>query len=151
MSPGNYYIWVFVDSSNRIKESNESNNILVSSTAINIINPAANNLRPIYITSDNINNTAEDNARISNIITGLVAMGLSAPVNYGLGPNEHYSILENSTIPSNAIIVNIYGGFCAGTIWEMNSTAYKYYLANRTVLSISIGTNVTLDSISFLP
>ena len=147
----NYHIAVYIDSSDRIKESNESNNIRASST-MKIINPAdMNKSKPIYITSDNIKGTAKDNVQISNIITGLVAMGLQTPVNYGIGPNKHYSIIKNSSIPSNALIVNIYGGFCAGTIWEMNSTAYKHYLANRTVLSIWINSNVTLNSITFLP
>jgi hypothetical protein len=104
----------------------------------------------VYITSDNINNTLEDNTRINNIVTALQQLGLFA-VNYGLGPNEHYSILQNITIPQNALIVDIYGGFCAGTIWEMNQSYYKYYKGNRTVFSIWIDTPITLDDIQFLP
>ena len=50
-------------------------------------------------------------------------------MNYGLGPNFHYTVLKDSNEPKNAIIVNVYGGVCAGTIWEMNTKSYKYYRA----------------------
>ena len=53
-------------------------------------------------------------------------MGLYA-VNYGLGANSHYQILKDMTIPQNALVVDIYGGVCAGTIWEMTQDSYKYY------------------------
>ncbi|HEX7468989.1 MAG TPA: pseudomurein-binding repeat-containing protein [Methanobacterium sp.] len=144
----NYLIVVSADSTGIIKESNENNNVMYSPAKINIID--ASNYRPVYITSDNINNTVLDNARINNIVTALQQLGLFA-VNYGVGPNEHYSILENITIPQNALIVDIYGGFCAGTIWEMNQTYYKYYKGSRSVFSIWIDTAVTLDDIQFLP
>jgi hypothetical protein len=144
----NYLIMVSADSTGIIKESNENNNVMYSPAKINIID--ASNYRPVYITSDNINNTVLDNARINNIVTALQQLGLFA-VNYGVGPNEHYSILENITIPQNALIVDIYGGFCAGTIWEMNQTYYKYYKGSRSVFSIWIDTAVTLDDIQFLP
>ena len=55
------------------------------------------------------------------------------------------------TIPQNALIVDIYGGFCAGTIWEMNQSYYKYYKGSRDVFSIWINTPITLDDIQFLP
>ncbi len=91
----------------------------------------------------------EDNARINNIVIALQQLGLFA-VNYGLGPNSHYNILLNVTIPQNALIVDIYGGFCAGTIWEMNQSSYKYYKSSRDVFSIWINTPITLDDIQFL-
>ena len=148
ISSDNYFIMVSADSTGIITESNENNNVIYSPTKVNIID--ATNYRPVYITSDNINNTLVDNNRINNIITALQQLGLFA-VNYGLGPNEHYSILENITIPQNALIVDIYGGFCAGTIWEMNQSYYKYYKGSRSVFSIWIDTSVTLDDIQFLP
>lgn len=148
ISSGNYFIMVKADSTGIIKESNENNNVRYTPTKINIIN--ATDYRPVYITSDNINNTLEDNTRINNIVTALQQLGLFA-VNYGLGPNEHYSILQNITIPQNALIVDIYGGFCVGTIWEMNQSYYKYYKGNRTVFPIWIDTPITLGDIQFLP
>ncbi len=144
----NYFVMVSADSTDIIKESNENNNVMYSPAKVNII--TATNYRPVYITSDNINNTLIDNTRINNIVTALQQLGLFA-VNYGLGPNEHYSILENITIPQNALIVDIYGGLCAGTIWEMNQSYYKYYKGSRSVFSIWIDTPVTLDDIQFLP
>jgi Bacterial Ig-like domain/CARDB len=146
ISPGNYFILVNADSTGVIKESNENNNMVYSPTTIGILKSS---YRPVYITSDNVDNTVEDTTRINNIVTALQNLGLYA-VNYGLGPNLHYTILENITIPQNALIVNLYGGFCAGTIWEMNQSYYKYYLGSRTVFSIWINTPVTLDSIQFL-
>ena len=104
----------------------------------------------MYITSDNINNTVADNTRINKIVTALQQLGLVA-VNYGLSPNEHFSILKDIAIPQNALIVDIYGGFCAGTIWEMNQSYYKYYQGSRSVFSIWIDTPITLDDIQFLP
>ena len=148
ISIGNYFIMVKADSTGIIKESNETNNIMYSPSKINIIN--ASNYRPVYITSDNINNTSTDNTRINKIVTALQQLGLFA-VNYGLGPNAHYSIIEDITIPKNALIVDIYGGFCAGTIWEMNETSYKNFKGNRTIFSIWIDTPITLDDIQFLP
>ena len=81
---------VNVDSTSIIKESNENNNVMNSTSMINIMDTT--NYRPVYITSDNINNTSADNARINNIVAALQQLGLVA-VNYGLGPNEHYNIL----------------------------------------------------------
>jgi hypothetical protein len=147
ISSDNYSIMVIADGTNIIKESNENNNFMNSPSKVNII--ATTNSRPIYITSDNINNTLADNTRINNIVVALQQLGLFA-VNYGLGPNSHYNVLLNVTIPQNALIVDIYGGFCAGTIWEMNQSSYKYYKGSRDVFSIWINTPVTLDDIQFL-
>jgi subtilase family serine protease len=88
-----YYIMVYADYTNLIKESNETNNHNYSKTKINILNSG----RPVYITSDNINKyTADDIARINNIVLGLQSLGLYA-VNYGVGPNEHDNIIFNTT------------------------------------------------------
>lgn len=149
ISSSNYYIMVKADSTGLIKESDENNNIMYSPAKMDIIN-LVTTYRPVYITSDNINNTSKDNTRINNIVAALQQLGLFA-VNYGLGPDKHFKILTNVTIPQNALIVDIYGGFCAGTIWEMNQSYYKYYKGNRTVFSIWIDTPITLDDIQFLP
>jgi hypothetical protein len=65
--------------------------------------------RPIYITSDNINNPTVDNARINSIIAGLKALGLKA-YNMGIGPNTHDKVLTSGKLPSNAVVIDIYGG-----------------------------------------
>ena len=139
-----YYILTYADFTNQIPESNETNNAKYSSTKINILN-----CRPVYITSDYIKNTTVDNARINSIVTGLRTMGLIA-VNYGLGPGTHSNIILDTKIPKNALIVNIYGGACAGTIWEMTQSWYKYYKGNRSVFSIWINTPTNITNITFL-
>ena len=148
ISSGIYLIMVTVDSTGAIKESNENNNVINSTSTINITD--STNYRPVYITSDNINCTSADNARIDNIVAALQHLGLVA-VNYGLGPDEHYNILQDMTVPQNALIVDIYGGYCAGTIWEMNQSYYKYYKGGRSIFSIWIDTLITLYDIQFLP
>ena len=77
--------------------------------------------RPVYITSDNIVSKTKDNARINNIIKSLNTLGIKA-YNMGVGPNNHIKVLQTSKVPKNALIVNIYGGACAGTIWEMGGS-----------------------------
>jgi hypothetical protein len=111
---------VYADYTKFIKEKNETNNHNYSTTKINILFTG----RPVYITSDNINKyTLNDIARINNIDSGLQSLGLYA-VNYGIGQDKQDNILFNTTIPQNAIIVNIYGGVCAGTIWDMTQNWY---------------------------
>ncbi|WP_048190934.1 CARDB domain-containing protein [Methanobacterium sp. SMA-27] len=142
VTSSSYYIKTYADKTNLINESNESNNYKYSSTKIQITNA-----RPIYLTSDNIINTSIDMARLNSIVSGLKAMGLYA-VNYGLGPNSHYQILTNVTIPENALIVNIYGGVCAGTIWEMTQHYYTNLVRNRAVFSIWINTKTNIDNLN---
>lgn len=67
-----------------------------------------------------------------------------------VGPNEHDNIIFNTTIPQNALIVNIYGGVCAGTIWEMTQSWYRYYMGNRSVFSVWINTTTNIDNVPFL-
>ena len=146
IASNNYYIMAYADYTNLIKESNETNNHNYSKTKINILFTG----RPVYITSDNIDKySSNDIARINSIVSGLQSLGLYA-VNYGLGPNEHDNIIFNITIPKNAVIVNIYGGVCAGTILDMTQSWYKYYLGNRSVFSIWINTTVNISNITFL-
>ncbi len=105
--------------------------------------------RPVYITSDCITDGSDiDIARINNIVNALRAMGLYA-VNWGLGPNTHYSILKDVAIPKNALIVNIYGGVCAGTIWEMTLPYFKNMVGTKNVFSIWINTQLNIDNITY--
>jgi hypothetical protein len=106
--------------------------------------------RPIYITSDNINNPGIDNARINNIISGLRSLGLSA-YNMGLGPNKHDTILTSGNLPSNAVIVDIYGGVDAGILKEMGSTWYKTLKGARTVFSVFWPPSADITGLAFLP
>lgn len=140
----NYYARILADSSNNLNETNKTNNVGYSLERTSVVTG-----RPVYITSDNIKNVNKDNARIDEIVKGLNAKGLYA-VNYGLGPNKHYSVLKNVVVPENAIIVNIYGGACAGTIWEMTQKYYKKALGTRKVFSVWINTKVDIYTVNFL-
>ncbi len=91
--------------------------------------------RPIYITSDGITNKEVDNARINSIVKGLMALGLYA-VNWGLGPNTHVQILKDIKIPQNALIIDIYGGACAGTLNEMGLDWYMGLKGTKKIFSI---------------
>lgn len=139
-----YMVRIFADSTNQLNEINKSNNVVYSQKKLSVVTG-----RPVYITSDCIKNNAADNARIDAIVKGLKKMGLYA-MNYGLGPNKHYSVLKNVSIPKDALVVNIYGGACAGTIWEMTKPYYKKALGTRKVFSIWIKTNIDLKTVKFL-
>ena len=106
--------------------------------------------RPIYITSDNIHNSATDNARINSIINGLKTLGLTA-YNMGLGPNKHDAVLTSGKLPSNAVIVDIYGGVDAGLIKEMGSAWYKAIKGARTVYSVFWPPSTDITGLAFLP
>lgn len=141
----NYYIRAYADFYNNVTEYNEANNYLYSQTKVNIIN-----CRPVYITSDNIQTLTKDTNRVNGIVSSLKSMGLIA-VNWGIGPNKHYSILTNKTIPTNALIVNIYGGVCAGTIWEMNLPYFKNLIGDKKIFTIWINTSTNINNVTFLP
>lgn len=139
-----YYVRVVLDSTNVLNETNKTNNVVYSQKKSSVVTG-----RPVYITSDHIKNNTTDNSKVDAIVKGLEKMGLYA-VNYGLGPNKHYSVLKNVKVPENALIVNIYGGACAGTIWEMAQPYYKKALGSRKVFSIWINTNVNVKTVKFL-
>lgn len=105
--------------------------------------------RPVYITSDNINSRPEDMARINAVVNGLKAKGVYA-VNYGVGPNEHSQVLGDQ-LPSNALIVNIYGGACAGTLYEMGTPDYKEKKGAKKVFTIFYPTSVKITGLNWLP
>lgn len=110
------------------------------------VNPSA---RPVYIVSDNIYNTATDNAMINNIITELSKYGVKA-YNGGIGSNKHWNIVKNSSVPLNALVVEIFGGACAATIKDIGSTSYKYYQSTRKVYVVFYDTAKKITGLSFL-
>ncbi len=115
-----------------------------------ILNSAITQAKPIYITSDNINSVRIDTNRINTIVNGLMALGLKA-VNWGLGPNTHYAVLQDVKIPENALIINIYGGACAGTIYEMGLNYYKKLVRARKVFSVWIPPAANISGLAWLP
>ena len=109
----------------------------------------ASALRPVYICSDNINNIQADTARINNLISALAKLGIKA-YNMGIGPNTHDTILSGS-IPSNAVIVEIYGGADPGVIAEKSSTWYKNLLAKRTDFVVYTPPATDITGLAWLP
>ncbi len=107
-------------------------------------------LRPVYICSDNINNVQADTARINDLISALAKLGIKA-YNMGLGPNTHDNILSDSSVPSNAVIVEIYGGADAGVIAEKSSTWYKDLLGKRTDFVVYTPTATNITGLAWLP
>lgn len=104
--------------------------------------------KPIYITSDNIINQDTDNARINSIVSGLIANGFYAK-NWGLGPDSHYNVLQ-SNIPQDALVIDIYGGACAGTLFEMGESYYLNAKGKRTVYSIFWPPALNITGLPFL-
>jgi hypothetical protein len=107
-------------------------------------------LRPVYICSDNINNIQTDTARIDDLISALAKLGIKA-YDMGLGPDTHDSVLSDSSVPSNAVIVEIYGGADAGVIAEKSSTWYKDILGKRTDFVVYTPTATNINGLAWLP
>jgi hypothetical protein len=93
--------------------------------------------KPVYITCDNIDSYSEDWSRMNSICDYLESWGLGASA-WGRGPNTHCSVLNDNSIPQNALIVDIYGGACAGTLYEMGLSYYKNWKGSLEVFTIFI-------------
>ncbi len=106
-------------------------------------------VRPVYIISDIINNASVDNARINAIVNALKNLGVPA-YNYGAGTNN-IDILKNSNIPINALIIEICGGACAGTINEMGTSWYKSLKGTREVFLVFTEGATKITGLDWLP
>jgi hypothetical protein len=124
----------------------QTNNRLPSYVSIT----PTNTIRPVYIVSDNIKNNKVDTERCNNLTAALKKLGIPAYF-YGLGPNYHYSVLENSSIPQNALIVELAGGTCAATIAEKAGTWYKKIKGNRKVFIVLVDTAKQITGLEWLP
>ena len=106
--------------------------------------------RTVYITSDYVDGTTTDTNRINAIVNGLKALGITA-INAGLGTNTHYSALQNSSVPANALIVDIYGGADAGVIYEMGQSYYKKLVGSKKVFCVWLPSSVNITGLAWLP
>ena len=123
----------------------------VSVKAWSAVTSVISQARPVYITSDYINGATTDTNRINAIVNGLKAMGINA-YNAGLGANTHYSVLQNSSVPANALVVDIYGGADAGVIYEMGQSYYKKLVGTRKVFSVWMApSSVNITGLAWLP
>ncbi len=107
-------------------------------------------LRPVYIVSDNINNLQTDTIRIDDLIFALANLGITA-YDMGIGPDTHDSVLSNPNVPSNAVIVEIYGGADAGVIAEKGTTWYKDLLGNRSDFIVYTPGATNITGLAWLP
>jgi len=81
----------------------------------------------VHINTDNIFNKKTDNEVMHKIGSQLASRGYSFTYG-GIGPNYHYSEVKTS-IPQNGIYMTLFGGACAGTLYEMiTSNWYKDHL-----------------------
>ena len=107
-------------------------------------------VRPVYITSDNIDGQSIDNGRINTIVDILKNMGIPA-YNMGLGPNSHMTVLTSSSVSKNALIVDIYGGADAGLLDEMGTTWYKDLKGTKKVFTLFWPPAEVITNLAFLP
>jgi hypothetical protein len=105
--------------------------------------------KPVYITSDYIKNSKTDKDRLNNIVQGLRCIGVNA-YNMGLGPTTHLDFLKSSEVPGDALIINIYGGACAGTLYEMGTSWYKSIRGTRKVFTIFWSPCIDITGLEFL-
>jgi len=116
--------------------------------------------KPVYITSDNIYSSATDQDRMKSLVSILRNAGVDA-YGYGIGPDMQNAVLRNSSVQQGALVVDIYGGACAGTIYAMIGSYYQGIKGAREVYSIWISppawnitdlpTKATNGGVNFLP
>jgi hypothetical protein len=122
---------------------------IIASSSLKINGISSGTGRPVYITSDNIINSTKDNARIESIVIGLRSLGIKA-YNMGIGPNTHIKVLKSEKVPKNALIVDIYGGACAGTLYEMGTSWYKSLRGAKEVFTIFWPPSKYITGLQFL-
>lgn len=113
--------------------------------------------RPIWIASDLIYGKTKDTQTIQKIITLLKTMGIKAN-QFGdvgqIGEDAHLDILiKDKNVEPNALIVEIAGGACAGSIYEKGSTWYKKLLGpKRRNVIVKLDTSKwIIAGLDFLP
>ena len=106
--------------------------------------------RHIYITSDRITNDEIDNARMNSFVNALLNNGFFAK-NWGLGPNTHIEVLQSTRVPKDALIIDIYGGACAGTLYEMGTKWYNTIKGARKVFTVFWPPSTDITNLNFLP
>lgn len=130
----------------KIMEYYTANNRLPNYVSIS----PTNTKRPIYIVSDNIVNNKSDTTRCNALISELKKLGVPVYL-YGIGPQYHLKVLDDATIPQNALIVEIAGGSCAASIAEKTGTWYKNLKGNLKVFTLFLSSAVRITGLEWLP
>ena len=102
-----------------------------------IIDPNGSWNKPVYITTDNIYTESKDWKMMNEIVGYLANWGVNA-VAWGRGPNTHCTVINNNSVPENVLVVDIFGGACAATIYEMGLNYYKSWKGKAEIFTIWI-------------
>lgn len=106
----------------------------ISLTSWDNLHSKSFSLRPVYITCDLISCTTVDTARNNALAGALQDIGVNA-ANYGV-KNAVWKLLEDKSVPDNALIIEILGGADAAYIKEKGSSWYQYVLGNKIIFLV---------------
>jgi hypothetical protein len=126
---------------NQILNSYSANNALPATAYVKSL------AKPVWLTSDRIVDYATDLGRMNAIVNLLRSWGVDANVFYNpetyngipkgyVNPDNQNAVLRSSSVQQNALVVDIYGGACAGTIYAMAGSYYQSIIGSREVFTI---------------
>lgn len=116
----------------------------------NTIHPAKATSRVIYITSDNIHNTAKDKAYMNTVKSILKSKGFTVYI-LGIGPNKHNEAIWLKKLPSNAVQLSIFGGADAGVIYDVCTRSFMRTKENRLIFFAYRPPAVKITGLTWLP
>lgn len=89
------------------------------------------------ISTDNIDGRSKDSARMESVATALQQAGYRTKI-AGIGPNTHYTMTKYEE--DTGFLICIYGGACAGTIYDQCQSYYtKKIKNNKLVMAFTHG------------
>ena len=116
--------------------------------------------RPIVINIDNIHTYGADKRTMEDCATALRNAGYTDVRVSGVGPGYHTSDITSGRVPNNGVSFCIYGGYCAGTFWDMCQPYIQNHVKNRGIQIVFGFTNMPnyrrsqknhLDKLTWLP
>lgn len=151
------------DSSSSSSSSSSSGNGVVVNSSTGLRDNSGANIaknRPIVINIDNINGYSADKRTMEDCATALRNAGYSDVRVSGVGPGYHTSDITSGRVPNNGVSFCIYGGYCAGTFWDMCQPYIQNHVKNRGIQIVFGFTNMPnyrrsqtkhLDKLTWLP
>lgn len=143
--------------------STSSGNGVVVNSATGLRDNSGANIaknRPIVINIDNINGYSADKRVMEDCATALRNAGYSDVRVSGVGPGYHTSDITSGRVPNNGVAFTVYGGYCAGTFWDMCQPYIQNHVKNRGIQIVFGFTNMPnyrrsqtkhLDKLTWLP
>jgi hypothetical protein len=104
----------------------------------------------IYLTSDNINGKLVDQQRMVDVCAKIQAAGYQCSPYLPVNPNTHITVLQDKKVADDSFIVDIYGGACAGTLFEMGGKWFKSIKGNRKVMVAFVPPATNISNLAFL-